>query len=143
MKLIEQGGIFMYPLIICSIVMVAIISERGYIYFKTMQKPLIYMENPTQVVKNLRKRLITLNTIIAISPMLGLLGTITGLMKSFSLLGDVRVSSYKPQQISLGISEALITTAAGLIIAVIATIFYNYFTSRLESYVEEYNSTEV
>lgn len=142
MKLIEQGGLFMIPLTICSILMVAIIAERFYLFINTTRRPLADYHKPETVVKSLRKRLITLNTIIAISPMLGLLGTITGLMKCFSLLGEKSVTSYEPQQISLGISEALITTAAGLIIAVIATIFYNYFNSRLESYVEEYNSSE-
>lgn len=138
MNLIIQGGLFMIPLLLCSLIMVAVIMERMVVFYRLMQQPLESYQIPENIVKSLRKRLIILHTIITISPMLGLLGTVTGLMKCFNLLGDA-VSIYEPQQISLGISEALITTAVGLIIAVVTTIFYNYFNSRLESYVEEYN----
>lgn len=138
MQLIRQGGFFIVPLILCSIVAVAIIIERLLVYRSTLKKPLVSWERPDAVIAALRRHLMTLHTIITIAPMLGLLGTVTGLMKSFYLLGNKAVS-YNPQEISLGISEALITTAAGLIIAVIATIFYNYFTARLEEYVNVFN----
>lgn len=136
---IIEGGVFMFPLLLCSIIAVAIIIERLLVYRATLQKPLVSWERPEAVVSGLRRRLPTLHTIITIAPMLGLLGTVTGLMKSFYLLGN-KTEFYNPQEISLGISEALITTAAGLIIAVSATIFYNYFTARLEEYVNAYNS---
>lgn len=136
---IIEGGVFMFPLLLCSIIAVAIIIERLLVYRATLQKPLVSWERPEAVVSGLRRRLPALHTIITIAPMLGLLGTVTGLMKSFYLLGN-KTEFYNPQEISLGISEALITTAAGLIIAVSATIFYNYFTARLEEYVNAYNS---
>lgn len=139
MQLIAQGGFFMIPLLLCSIIAMAIIIERLLVYRSTMKKPLVSWERPEAVIAGLRRYLPTLHTIITIAPMLGLLGTVTGLMKSFYLLGNKTVF-YNPQEISLGISEALITTAAGLIIAVLATIFYNYFTARLEEYVNAYNS---
>ena len=81
-----------------------------------------------------------LYTIIVIAPMLGLLGTVVGLMKCFHLLGIAAVSTFDPKAMSLGISEALVTTAAGLMITVIATIFYNYFTARLDEYILDYNN---
>jgi biopolymer transport protein ExbB/TolQ len=134
-----QGGIFMIPLVLCSGVAVAIIGERLIFYGRTLKTPLYEQERPEQVVRQLRRRLAGLRTVIAIAPMLGLLGTVTGLMKSFYLLGN-QTDNYNPKQISLGISEALITTAAGLIIAVTATVFYNYLTSRLEDYIADYNT---
>jgi biopolymer transport protein ExbB/TolQ len=138
MQWIEQGGIFMIPLMVCSVLMVAVVAERLFYYTKTMKTALLVYPKPEQIIKSLRQRLVTLHTIITIAPMLGLLGTVTGLMKSFSLLGS-KAGGYNPREISLGISEALITTAAGLIIAVVATIFYNYLTARLENYVHDYN----
>jgi biopolymer transport protein ExbB len=138
MRLLEQGGIFILPLLICSVVMVAIIAERCYVFATVMKTSLISYGNPDEMVKKLRCRLISLHTIIAISPMLGLIGTIAGLMKCFHLLGS-QEAGFDPKIMSMGIYEALITTATGLAIAVIATIFYNYFSSTLESYVFDFN----
>lgn len=137
---IIQGGIFMIPLLACSVLMVAIIIERLWLSAKMMKTPLVEHEEPAKTIKMLRRRLTALHTIITISPMLGLLGTVTGLMRCFNLLGN-EVAIYEPVEMSLGISEALITTAAGLIIAVIATIFYNYFTARLDRYFFDYQNT--
>jgi len=68
------------------------------------------------------------STIITISPLLGLLGTVLGLINSFSFikLGDAGINA---QQVTGGISEALISTATGLIVAIITLIFSNYFNS--------------
>jgi biopolymer transport protein ExbB/TolQ len=139
MQCLIQGGIFMIPLVLCSVIAVAVIAERLIFFGKTLPKPLWEYEQPDQVVKQLRRRLAALHTVITIAPMLGLLGTVTGLMKSFYLLGN-QTGTYNPKQISVGISEALITTATGLLIAVVATVFYNYFAARLEEYVADYNA---
>ena len=68
------------------------------------------------------------STIITVSPLLGLLGTVLGLMNSFSFirLGESGVNT---QEVTGGISEALISTATGLIIAIITLIFSNYFNT--------------
>ena len=68
------------------------------------------------------------STTIAISPLLGLLGTVFGLINSFSFIdiGNVGVNA---EEVTGGISEALISTAAGLIIAIFTLIFSNYFKS--------------
>ncbi|TCL65905.1 outer membrane transport energization protein ExbB [Hydrogenispora ethanolica] len=139
MRLLELGGFFMIPLLICSVLTLAIIGERIYVYATTLKERLIDWEEPEEVIKDLRRHLMTLYTIIVIAPMLGLIGTVIGLMKSFHLLGQ-QVGNYNPKLLSSGISEALITTATGLVIAVVATIFYNYFHSRLEEYVADYNN---
>lgn len=139
MTYIIQGGIFMIPLLTCSVMAVAIIIERLMVYHKLIKTPLILQEYPEKIVKELRRYLAPLHTIITISPMLGLLGTVSGLMRSFYLLGN-KNGLYQPQEISLGISEALITTEVGLVIAVTATVFYNYFTAQLDGLVVDYNS---
>jgi len=139
MQLIKEGGFFIFPLLLCSVIGVAVIAERLIVFRRIMKKPLLAWERPEDIVARLRCRLAVLHTIITISPMLGLLGTVTGLMKSFYLLGHKTVF-YNPQEISLGISEALITTAVGLLIAIVATGFYNYFNAALEAYVEAYNA---
>ena len=68
------------------------------------------------------------STIITISPLLGLLGTVLGLINSFSFI-KLGESGVNAQEVTGGISEALISTATGLIIAIITLIFSNYFNS--------------
>ena len=68
------------------------------------------------------------STIITVSPLLGLLGTVLGLINSFSFI-KLGESGVNAQEVTGGISEALISTATGLIIAVITLIFSNYFNS--------------
>ncbi len=68
------------------------------------------------------------STIITVSPLLGLLGTVLGLIDSFSFI-RLGASGVNAQEVTGGISEALISTAAGLIIAITSLIFSNYFTS--------------
>lgn len=68
------------------------------------------------------------STIITISPLLGLLGTVLGLINSFSFI-KLGESGVNAEEVTGGISEALISTATGLIIAIITLIFSNYFNS--------------
>lgn len=66
----------------------------------------------------------TLSTIITVAPMLGILGTVLGIIASFRLLSDTAVTT-DPRSVSQGIAEALITTAAGLVIAILTLFPYN------------------
>ena len=68
------------------------------------------------------------STIVSVSPLLGLLGTVLGLIDSFSFI-RLGSSGVNAQEVTGGISEALISTATGLIIAIITLIFSNYFNS--------------
>lgn len=85
------------------------------------------------VVHELERFLNTLGTIAGISPLLGLLGTVIGMIKVFSAIMVHGVGN--ANQLAGGISEALITTAAGLTVAIPSFFFYRYFKGRVEAYV--------
>jgi len=73
----------------------------------------------------LKRRLVILDTIITLAPLLGLLGTITGMISSFGIMSDVGLG--QPHALTGGVAEALIATATGLLIAILTLILYNYF----------------
>lgn len=85
------------------------------------------------VVHELERYLNTLGTIAAVSPLLGLLGTVTGMIRTFSALTSGGAGD--PAALAGGISEALITTAAGLMVAVPALVGYRYLRGRVDSLV--------
>ncbi|HYK26121.1 MAG TPA: MotA/TolQ/ExbB proton channel family protein, partial [Steroidobacteraceae bacterium] len=87
------------------------------------------------VVYDLERFLNMLGTIASISPLLGLLGTVTGIIKAFNALQSG--AGGDPRMLSGGIGEALIATAAGLIVAVPALIAYRYLRGRVEGFVIE------
>ena len=85
------------------------------------------------VVHDLERYLNTLGTIAAVSPLLGLLGTVTGMIRTFSALTVGGVGD--PASLAGGISEALITTEAGLMVAIPALIAYRYLRGRVDALV--------
>ena len=87
------------------------------------------------VVHELERYLDTLSTIAAISPLLGLLGTVFGMIRAFVAITAQGVGN--PQVLAGGIAEALITTAAGLSVAIPAMIGYRYYRNRVDSLVVE------
>lgn len=76
-----------------------------------------------------------LDTIVTAAPLLGLLGTVTGILNTFRLLGTAPALS-NMETVGLGIAEALITTASGLMIAIPTLVAMNYFVHRAESVSE-------
>jgi biopolymer transport protein ExbB len=93
----------------------------------------------TQVGLRLRRNLWILATIGSITPFVGLFGTVAGIMRSFKDLGlDVQAGGTGgTSAVMTGISEALVATAVGILVAVMAMIFYNYFQARLSRVVVE------
>lgn len=85
------------------------------------------------VTAMMEKNLNTLGTIAAISPLIGLLGTVVGMIKVFSVITTQGVGN--PETLAGGISEALITTAAGLVVAIPSVIFYRYFRGKINHLV--------
>jgi len=86
-----------------------------------------------QVVLELERYLNTLGTIAAITPLLGLLGTVIGMIKVFSVIMSAGVGD--PGVLAGGISEALITTAAGLSVAIPSLMFHRYFNGKVDRLV--------
>ena len=85
------------------------------------------------VVHELERYLNTLGTIASITPLLGLLGTVIGMIKVFAVITTQGVGD--PGVLAGGISEALITTAAGLTVAIPSLMFYRYFRGRIDALV--------
>lgn len=173
----QKGGLIMWPLLLTSLVAVAVVIERIIFIMRERQRRdanaveqiLLYVERgdvenaiksgakskdfvvkalvyglthrqqsfsnalllaANQELKRFSQGLSTLDTIITLAPLLGLLGTVTGMIRAFGLLGNKALES--PMVITGGISEALIATAFGLLIAIIALIPFNYLNTRLE-----------
>jgi len=83
-----------------------------------------------QVALELERYLNTLGTIASITPLLGLLGTVIGMIKVFAVITTAGVGN--PEVLAGGISEALLTTAAGLSVAIPSVMFYRYFRRRVD-----------
>ncbi len=84
-------------------------------------------------IKRMRRYLGVIDTMITVAPLFGILGTVLGIISSFHVLGSIAIEH--PQAVTAGIAEALITTAAGLGIAIFSVFPYNYFSSRVENAV--------
>jgi biopolymer transport protein ExbB len=82
-------------------------------------------------IKHMRRFMGVLDTMITVAPLLGIFGTVLGIISSFDVLGTAGIEH--PQAVTSGIAQALITTAAGLGIAILSVFPYNYFNSRVEN----------
>lgn len=181
-EIIDRGGLVMYPLLICSLIALAIIIERlvnlrisrvlnksniesvsimveGGMIQKALEackkKPglfnnivkagLLHQHLGREEVKEaiadagrhetpkLQRYLTTLGTIVGISPLLGLLGTVVGMIKVFKVISEVGTG--QAGALSEGIAVALITTVTGLSIAIPSLVMYNYFQKKAEEIV--------
>lgn len=182
LELVEAGGWLMVPILLCSVIAMAIVAER----FWTLQRKRITPPNLVvqvwqwaksgkldeeriralrkssplgrilaaglvnrdrsrelmkesieevgrHVVHDLDRYLNTLGTIASISPLLGLLGTVIGMIKVFSVITTQGVGD--PGVLAGGISQALITTAAGLTVAIPTLLFHRYFRGHVDELV--------
>lgn len=182
LELIKAGGLLMWPILLCSVISLAIIVERfwslqtkrvtpknlvanvwqwervGHLDAARIQKlrngsplgrllaaGLVNREHDREVMKEsieevgrhvtheLERFLNTLGTIASVSPLLGLLGTVIGMIKVFAVITSQGVGD--PSVLAEGISEALITTAAGLTVAIPTLMFYRFFRGRVDELV--------
>ena len=182
LELVKSGGILIWPLLLCSVISLAIICERLW----SLQRKRIIPANMVKfvwewhkkksldaqrldmlrkssplgrvlaaglnnmgqsremmkesieevgrhVAHDLERYLNTLGTIASISPLLGLLGTVVGMIKVFAVITAQGVGD--PAVLAEGISEALITTAVGLTVAIPSLMFYRYFRGRVDELV--------
>lgn len=178
-ELVKAGGVLMLPIIICSIVALVIVIERGkkLVFSKVAPKQLrehliselrnkgdigrnqllnvkdhsplgdilatgllyrkygldsmtMHMQNRASVqIADLEKNINMLGTIGAIAPLLGLLGTVLGIISSFLAITDGAMQD--PTLLASGVSQALITTAAGMFVAIPALMAYRFFQRRI------------
>lgn len=105
-------------------VLVCGLVHREYSLSKAME--MAAMEE----IKRMKRYLPVLDTLITAAPLLGILGTVIGIIHSFDMLGQAGIQD--PQAVTSGIAQALITTAAGLMIAIFTLFPYNYFMSKVE-----------
>ena len=161
LSLFEKGGLVMYPLLVCSIIAVAILIERVRTYNKAQSNMPLLKEKVAEFVVakkwqelrdicdkdggaaaelvktaalRLRAYLNYLETIVTLAPLLGLLGTVTGMIGSFSVLS---VSNGEPFAITGGVGEALIATATGLCVAILALVIHAYLAQREDNLVSQ------
>jgi biopolymer transport protein ExbB len=182
LELIKAGGLLMWPIILCSIITMAIVAERfwslrqvkvapGNLVAKVWQwqkvghldakrirdlrdssplgkilaAGLVQRNHSREIMKEsieevgrhvaheLERFLNALGTIASISPLLGLLGTVIGMIKVFTVITAQGVGD--PSILSEGISEALLTTAAGLTVAIPSLMFHRYFRGRIDGLI--------
>lgn len=179
-EFISKGGFVMMPLMLCSVISLAVIIERSLFWLKQrngvfaeeflkliergMEKeavdkarragnsPLIAMlaaavENKnqeagivmelvaTKEIIRMKKYLPAMDTIITLAPLLGLFGTIIGMIRSFDVMSIAGLG--QPHAVTGGVAEALIATATGIAVAVVTLIPYNFFLNKVEKTVEE------
>jgi biopolymer transport protein ExbB len=97
--------------------------------------PSMAMEATSQAeLHRLKRYLPVLDTIITLAPLLGLLGTITGMISSFGIVSEAGLG--QPHAITGGVAEALIATATGLSVAILTLVPYNYFRAKVEAITE-------
>ena len=91
----------------------------------------------------LERGMIVLTTVIVLAPMLGFTGTVAGMVTAFDSIK--KANDISPSIVAGGISQALLTTLFGLVVAMIIQVFYNYFTSRIDKLIidMEESSTEL
>ncbi len=111
------------------------LARRGGMFgFFDMQNAM--QEVAEREVARLYRKLEYLAFIASAAPMLGLLGTVTGMIRSFNVIASTEGAA-RPSQLAGGISEALITTCMGLIVAIPSMFFVSQFRNRIDGYVAE------
>lgn len=182
LHLFHAGGFMMYPLILCSLIVVAIFIER-FRYYRhhksntdelakqipnyvsrgddaglavvldkdggisaralslavknrgnNREKQLLFQSAAFNAASDLKNYLNYLDVIITLSPLMGLLGTVIGMINSFNILS---VASGQPFAVTGGVAEALVCTATGLLVAIIALICYTYLSQQVNLYIEQ------
>jgi biopolymer transport protein ExbB len=182
-KIMEQGGVLMWPLALCSVIGMAFVLERFVSLRPSRVIPKAFVTRMLQQVRDgdldrdaalalceenkspvavvfagairkwgrssveveqglidageratngLRRYLRVFTALTVISPLMGLLGTVFGMIRTFNVVAETTVARGDPQILAGGISQALLNTAFGLIIAIPAQSFYYYFVSRVD-----------
>jgi biopolymer transport protein ExbB len=105
-------------------VLVSGILHRQFSMLKAMEASAV------EEIKQMRRYMGVLDTMITVAPLLGILGTVLGIIDSFEVMGTAGIEH--PRLVTAGIAQALITTASGLGIAILSVFPFNFFNSRVE-----------
>jgi len=181
--LILKGGIVIYPIILCSVIVLAVFIERLWVLKRNLIIPSEVVQNVEESLRRkdipralevcekdnssiakiffsglknsgkgmwlvkeaieerggregviLEKNVGILSTVANLSPLLGLLGTVSGMIKTFKVISQ---GGGNPSLLAGGIAEALITTAAGLCVAIPALVFYRILKDKVDSLIFE------
>ena len=164
---IRLGGATIYPLIFLAVVAVVVILEKAYLFVTRARPParlvglaeadaaawdalereiagldhrncfvrFVRLIAASLIERSLGRWLWVLETIVTAAPLLGLLGTIIGMIRAFRLFGTEGLVD--PRGVTGGVAEALVATAAGLFIAIVALLAFNYFSQRLAQVMDE------
>jgi biopolymer transport protein ExbB len=114
----QDAADYVVKVLVCGLV------HREYSLSKAMEMAAL------EEIKRMKRYLPVLDTMITAAPLLGILGTVIGIIHSFDMLGQAGIQD--PQAVTSGIAQALLTTAAGLLIAIFTLFPYNYFMSKVE-----------
>lgn len=129
-------------------------ADIGSPFARMIEKGLFKLGNPIENIKGsiedvgkieiykLEKNLPILATISGTAPMIGFLGTVWGMIKAFMAIAQ-QEGSVSPKLLSSGIYEALITTAFGLIVGIIAYLCYNYLVTRVQNVIQKMEYTAI
>lgn len=121
-------------LLVFSVVTVAVLFES----WTTLKWVRVFLAKPDgekdakPLIEKIEQRLAMLGTIANAAPFVGLLGTVIGIIRAFHTISQAAGSGGGMTLVAGGISEALVSTAAGLAVAIPASMIYNYFTFHLE-----------
>ena len=173
-----KGGPVMYPLLLCSIIVLTVVIDRFIFWIKTdshhnrdhvnkvlslcrqgdwegvknisagskdyliriLVSGILHREfsmikamesAASDEIKHMQRYMGILDTMITVAPLLGIFGTVIGIIHSFDILGTTGIEH--PRAVTAGIAQALITTATGLGIAIFTVFPYNYFNARVEN----------
>ena len=129
-KWFSDGGPVMWPILVLSVVGLALVVER-LLAFRTFARETGPFDDPQGRLNRLQRGFGFLSTIITAEPMLGILGTVTGIMQTFGALNGAD-GVVNPMSATAGIGEALITTAAGLVASLVLLFPYNLLDARIE-----------
>ena len=105
-------------------IMVSGILHRDFSMVKAMESA------AADEIQHMRRFMTILDTMITVAPLLGIFGTVIGIITSFEMLGSDGID--RPGAVTAGVAQALITTATGLAIAILSVFPYNYFNTKVE-----------
>ena len=139
LELLTSGGWVMVPLLIFAVLATAICLERTWTLRRSEVLPHGIVQEIEDVGRHishdLNRFLPTLGSIASLSPLLGLLGTVIGMIQMFLTILTTGVGD--ANQLAGGIGQALISTAAGLCVAIPALMLHRYFRGKVAGYVVE------